>query len=104
MPHAQFPIPLSVIPVISSIPVVQLACVRSAFTPKNSVKKYYAPAGGMIQNRVQLGSYVKIFHFFDGHITGRNTNPALKNVAVNCQAAPLSKLDKIPKILPTSLT
>ena len=37
------------------------------------------------------------------YTTGRDTNPELKNVAVNCQAVPLSKLDKMPKIFPTSL-
>ncbi|MGE5656255.1 MAG: succinylglutamate desuccinylase/aspartoacylase family protein [Actinomycetota bacterium] len=28
-------------------------------TPKTQIKKYYAPAGGMVQSRVSLGSFVK---------------------------------------------
>lgn len=29
------------------------------FTPKNQLKRYYAPVGGMIQSRVELGSAIK---------------------------------------------
>lgn len=44
---------------IDGFPFPETAMHEVIFTPKNSVKKYYAPAGGMIQNRVQLGSSVK---------------------------------------------
>ena len=44
---------------IDGFPLPETAAHQVIFTPKKSVKKYYAPAGGMIQNRVQLGSFVK---------------------------------------------
>ena len=44
---------------IDGFPLPETATHQLIFTPKNSVKKYYAPAGGMIQNRVELGSFVK---------------------------------------------
>ncbi|MEG3863598.1 succinylglutamate desuccinylase/aspartoacylase domain-containing protein [Microcoleus sp. herbarium12] len=44
---------------IEGFPLPETAAHPMILTPKNSVKKYYAPAGGMIQNRVQLGSFVK---------------------------------------------
>jgi predicted deacylase len=44
---------------IDGFPLPETANHQVIFTPKNSVFKYYAPAGGMIQNRVQLESYVK---------------------------------------------
>ena len=43
---------------ISGFPIPETAN-KMILTPKHLVKKYYAPAGGMIQNRVQLGSIVK---------------------------------------------
>jgi hypothetical protein len=44
---------------LDGFPLPETANHQVIFTPKNSAIKYYAPAGGMIQNRVQLGSYVK---------------------------------------------
>lgn len=44
---------------IDGFPLPETANHQAIFTPKNAVKKYYAPAGGMIQNRVPLGSFVK---------------------------------------------
>ncbi|WP_293128223.1 succinylglutamate desuccinylase/aspartoacylase family protein [Microcoleus sp. bin38.metabat.b11b12b14.051] len=47
---------------IPGFPLPETAAHEINLTPKKSVKKYYAPAGGMIQNRVQLGSIVKKGH------------------------------------------
>jgi uncharacterized protein len=44
---------------IDGFPLPETVTHEVIFTPKNSVKKYYAPAGGMIQNRVPLGSSIK---------------------------------------------
>jgi uncharacterized protein len=44
---------------IDGFPLPETVDHAVIFTPKDSVKKYYAPAGGMIQNRVPLGSFVK---------------------------------------------
>jgi len=44
---------------IAGFPLSETAAHPMILTPKNSVQKYYAPAGGMIQDRVQLGSFVK---------------------------------------------
>jgi len=44
---------------IDGFPLPGTADRQIVLTPKNSVKKYYSPAGGMIQSRVQLGSFVK---------------------------------------------
>jgi uncharacterized protein len=44
---------------IDGFPLAETAAHKVIFTPKDSVKKYYAPTGGMIQNRVKLGSFVK---------------------------------------------
>jgi len=44
---------------IDGFPLPETANHQVIFTPKNLVKEYYAPAGGMIQNRVELGSFVK---------------------------------------------
>jgi len=44
---------------LDGFPLPETANHQVIFTPKNSAIKYYAPAGGMIQNRVQLGSFVK---------------------------------------------
>jgi len=44
---------------LDGFPLPETAAHQVIFTRNNSVIKYYAPAGGMIQNRVQLGSYVK---------------------------------------------
>ncbi len=44
---------------IAGFPLPSTAAHQIILTPKKSVQKYYAPAGGMIQDRVQLGSFVK---------------------------------------------
>ncbi|NJR25877.1 MAG: succinylglutamate desuccinylase/aspartoacylase family protein [Richelia sp. CSU_2_1] len=44
---------------IDGFPLPETAAHQMVLTPKNLVKKYYAPAGGMIQSRVELGSFVK---------------------------------------------
>ncbi len=44
---------------IDEFPLAETADHKVVFTSKDSVKKYYAPTGGMIQNRVKLGSFVK---------------------------------------------
>jgi uncharacterized protein len=44
---------------IEGFPLPETAENQIILTPKNLVKKYYAPAGGMIQSRVALGSFVK---------------------------------------------
>ncbi len=44
---------------IDGFPLPETENHQVIFTPKNLVKEYYAPAGGMIQNRVELGSFVK---------------------------------------------
>jgi uncharacterized protein len=44
---------------IEGFPLPQTVAHPMILTPKNSVNKYYAPAGGMIQGRVQMGSFVK---------------------------------------------
>jgi predicted deacylase len=40
-------------------PLVETAAHKIKLTIKNKLKKYYAPAGGMIQSRVQLGSSIE---------------------------------------------
>ena len=44
---------------LQGFPLPETAAHPMILTPKKSVHKYYAPAGGMIQGRVQLGSFVK---------------------------------------------
>ncbi|MEO6861361.1 MAG: succinylglutamate desuccinylase/aspartoacylase family protein [Microcoleus sp.] len=44
---------------IAGFPLPETAVHQMILAPKNSVQKYYAPAGGMIQYRVELGSFVK---------------------------------------------
>jgi predicted deacylase len=44
---------------IPDFPLVDTVDHTINFTIKSQVKKYYAPAGGMIQSRVQLGSSIK---------------------------------------------
>jgi uncharacterized protein len=44
---------------IEGFPLPETGENQIILTPKNLVKKYYAPAGGMIQSRVALGSFVK---------------------------------------------
>lgn len=44
---------------IEGFPLPETASHQIALTPKNQIQRYYAPAGGMIQERVQLGSFVK---------------------------------------------
>ncbi len=44
---------------IPGFPLESTASHKINFTIKSEIKKYYAPAGGMIQSRVQLGSSIK---------------------------------------------
>jgi len=44
---------------IPGFPLVETAAHKIKLTIKNKLKKYYAPAGGMIQSRVQLGSSIE---------------------------------------------
>jgi hypothetical protein len=44
---------------IPRFPETHTAAHKINFTIKSQIKKYYAPAGGMIQSRVQLGSSIK---------------------------------------------
>lgn len=44
---------------IDGFPLPETVQHQIILTPKNSVKKYYAPGGGMIRSRVELGSFVK---------------------------------------------
>ncbi|MBW4575313.1 MAG: succinylglutamate desuccinylase/aspartoacylase family protein [Aphanothece sp. CMT-3BRIN-NPC111] len=44
---------------LPGFPLPETATQEVAFTPKNQIKKYYAPSGGMIQSRIQVGSSVK---------------------------------------------
>ena len=44
---------------IPGFPLPETDSHKIAFTPRTQVQKYYALTGGMIQNRVELGSYVK---------------------------------------------
>lgn len=44
---------------IPDFPVVETANHQTNLTIKSQIKKYYAPIGGMIQSRVQLGSSIK---------------------------------------------
>jgi hypothetical protein len=44
---------------IPGFPLESTASHKINFTIKSEIKKYYAPAGGMIQSRVQLGSLIK---------------------------------------------
>ena len=44
---------------IPDLPLPETDSHEIAFTPRTQVQRYYAPAGGMIQNRVELGSYVR---------------------------------------------
>ena len=44
---------------ISGFSLPEKASQKVTFVPKSKVKKYYAPAGGMIQSRVALESFVK---------------------------------------------
>jgi hypothetical protein len=43
---------------LPEFPLPDTSTHQVAFTPKHQVKKYYAPAGGMIQSRVPLGTSV----------------------------------------------
>lgn len=45
---------------IPSLTSAETPAIEMYFTTKSQTKKYYAPAGGMIQSRVQLGKLVKI--------------------------------------------
>ncbi len=44
---------------IPGFPLAETPSHSTNFTIKSQVKKYYAPAGGMIQSRVELGSRIK---------------------------------------------
>jgi uncharacterized protein len=44
---------------LSDFPLESTTSHLVQFTIKNKIKKYYAPAGGMTQSRVQLGSLIK---------------------------------------------
>ncbi|MGD1807072.1 succinylglutamate desuccinylase/aspartoacylase family protein [Dapis sp. BLCC M126] len=44
---------------ISEFPLMELRNHQIVFTPKKEIKSYYAPVGGMIQNRVEPGTIVK---------------------------------------------
>ncbi len=44
---------------ISEFPLKEIADHQIVFTPKKEMKSYYAPVGGMIQNRVEPGTVVK---------------------------------------------
>ncbi|NEQ40277.1 MAG: succinylglutamate desuccinylase/aspartoacylase family protein [Okeania sp. SIO3I5] len=44
---------------ISEFPLTELADSQIVFTPKKEMKSYYAPVGGMIQNRVEPGTIVQ---------------------------------------------
>ncbi|MEB3341244.1 succinylglutamate desuccinylase/aspartoacylase family protein [Okeania sp.] len=44
---------------ISEFPLTELADHQIIFTPKKEMKSYYAPVGGMIQNRLKPGTVVK---------------------------------------------
>ena len=44
---------------IPEFPLVETANHRIAFTPKEEMKRYFSPVGGMIQNRVTPGTVVK---------------------------------------------
>lgn len=44
---------------LPGFPITSTASHPIAFVPKSQIKKYYAPRGGMIQSRVQLGTAVK---------------------------------------------
>ncbi|MCL1475534.1 succinylglutamate desuccinylase/aspartoacylase family protein [Argonema antarcticum] len=43
---------------IPGFPLAETGSHQITFTNKNQMKKYYAPAGGMIQSRVDLGTFV----------------------------------------------
>lgn len=44
---------------IAEFPLAETAYHQIVFTPKQEMKRYYAPVGGMIQNRVEPGTVVK---------------------------------------------
>ncbi|MFE1746518.1 succinylglutamate desuccinylase/aspartoacylase family protein [Coleofasciculus sp. H7-2] len=44
---------------IPDFPLPQTASHRVTFIPKSTIKKYYAPSGGMIQLRVKLGTLIE---------------------------------------------
>jgi hypothetical protein len=44
---------------ISGFPLKESASYEMLLKPRTQMKKYYAPTGGMIQSRVELGSSVK---------------------------------------------
>lgn len=44
---------------IDGFPLPETAKYQINLTPKDKIKRYYSPAGGMIQSRVELGSFVK---------------------------------------------
>ncbi len=44
---------------IPEFPLTELGDHQIVFTPKQEIKSYYAPVGGMIQNRVEPGKIVK---------------------------------------------
>ncbi len=44
---------------ISGLPIDKPASQEITFSTRSKITKYYAPSGGMIQSRVELGSSVK---------------------------------------------
>jgi uncharacterized protein len=44
---------------IPGFPIDETECHQMSFQSRSQIKKYYAPTGGMIQSKVELGSFVK---------------------------------------------
>ena len=68
---------------VAGFPLPETAAHEMILTRKDSVQKYYAPAGGMIQNRVQLGSIVKKGHWLY-QILSFNKNGELPRLVEVC--------------------